>query len=148
MKILLCNEAHIGDLILSTSLLPALKKAIPDCKIGFLAGSWAKEVVEDHVFVDWVHFYDQASINRSNISKREKKQREALTKKAALKNVEEVGYDIALDLHSYYTENSASFLFLQEFLKGLPIGIAINLSFIIVFFFGNAAIFICSKIIE
>lgn len=110
MKILLCNEAHLGDLILSTAVLPALKKAMPDCKIGFLAGSWAKEVVEKHRYIDWVHTYDQVAFNRKNIARKTKREIEKKSKKKALEEVLAIEYDIALDLHSYYAENSAHFL--------------------------------------
>lgn len=111
MKILLCNEAFIGDLILSTSVFPILKKFYPGCKIGFLTGSWAKEVVEDHIHLDWVHTYDQVIFNRSKMPKQKKKLIEILSKKKALKEVQEIKYDLAIDLHSYYSENSAHFIF-------------------------------------
>lgn len=117
MKILLCNEAYIGDLILSTAVLKPLKKVYPQAKIGFLVGSWGKAVIEDHAFVDYVHVYDQESFNRSWLSKRQKKLKEIITKKIALKEVQNINYDLAIDLHSYYKENSAHILFKAEIPK-------------------------------
>lgn len=117
MKILLCNEAFYGDLILSSAVLPVLKKALPGCKIGFLVGSWAKEVVRDHIHVDWVHSYDQVTFNRKSISRNAKREIEKKSKKIALQEVRSIGYDIALDLHSYYRENSAHFLYKTEIPK-------------------------------
>lgn len=111
MKILLCNEAHIGDLILSTSVLPALKRAFPTCRLGFLAGSWAKEVVQDHIDLDWLHIYNQASFNRSAKPKRLKKREERKGKRRAIEEIQAIGYDVAIDLHSYYRVNSAHLLF-------------------------------------
>lgn len=114
LKILICNEAYIGDLILSSSVLLPLKRALPRCRIGVLTGPWSRTVLEDHCCVDWVHTYEQKCFNRAPISDTNKRRREIRTKKRALEEVKSIGYDIALDLHSYYKESSASFLFATQ----------------------------------
>ena len=35
-KILICNSAHLGDIILSTALLPLLKNAFPNAILGMI----------------------------------------------------------------------------------------------------------------
>jgi ADP-heptose:LPS heptosyltransferase len=114
LKILLCNVAYVGDLILSSSVLPVLKKAFPQSKIGFLIGTWAKDILDNHVLVDWVHFHDSLVFNRKPIPKRLKKMQDFKTKKIALREIKKIHYDLALDLHSYYYENSAQFLWESE----------------------------------
>lgn len=111
MKILVCNGAHIGDVILSTSVLPILKKHFPASEIGFLCGSWSKIVVHHHQFIDHLHIYDQSPLNRDPISKKMKRVRAKQTWQKALKEVREIQYDLALDLYSYYHKHSGRFLY-------------------------------------
>lgn len=106
MKILLCNGAHIGDLILATSVLVALKSAVPNAQIGFLAGSWASCVIEDHTLIDFVHIFDHPQLNRLNRSKK----RGGQTWLSALQEIQEIRYDVAIDLYSLYPSNAKSLL--------------------------------------
>ena len=64
-RILLANGAHLGDVLLSTAVLPAIKTAFPDAEIGFLIGSWSREVLADHPLVARLHFVDHWKLNRS-----------------------------------------------------------------------------------
>ena len=63
-KILLTNIAHLGDVVVATSVLPVLKSAFPDAEIGFLVGSWSQVVVHDHPMIKWVHSFDHVMHNR------------------------------------------------------------------------------------
>lgn len=116
MKILLANTAHIGDVILSTTALPALRHAFPDATIGFLVGSWAKRVVEDHTLVDHVHLFDLPSMNRDPISKKARQRRGRQTWHQALKEIRSIGYDVVFDQYSYY-KRTMSYLLYQT---GIP----------------------------
>ncbi|NGX55677.1 MAG: Lipopolysaccharide core heptosyltransferase RfaQ [Chlamydiae bacterium] len=109
-KILLCNGAHLGDLIISTAVLPILKKAFPDTKIGFLVGSWALPVVQNHTMIDWIHCFDHPHINRRPISQSEKKKQGHESWIQAIKEVREKEYDLAIDLYYFYQANSGSLL--------------------------------------
>ena len=97
-RILIADVAHLGDLVVATALLPVLKSAFPDCKIGFLAGSWARPVLDDHPLVDYVHILDHWAANRSPAPRREKLRRYAQTRRKALTEVWAAGYDAAIDL--------------------------------------------------
>ncbi len=97
-SILLCNLVHVGDVILATSVLPLLKKKYPNAKIGFLCGSWSKNVVVKHPLVDFVHIFDHARFNRSALSKKEKKALHKKTYKEALNEIKGK-YEIAIDLY-------------------------------------------------
>lgn len=110
MRILLCNGAYLGDLILATAVLPVLKAAYPEAKIGFLIGSWAKPVVENHAAVDWVHFFDHPGLNRASIPSDEKKRQGNLTWHKAIEEIENNQYDLAIDLYYFYKTNAGLLL--------------------------------------
>lgn len=107
-KLLLCNGAHLGDCILTTSLLPALKKTYPDLKIGMLVGSWSKAVVENHPLVDQIHTCDHWKLNRSPLSLTKKLASYRKSKAKAL--LEIVDYDTAIDCNFHFP-NFAHLLF-------------------------------------
>ncbi len=82
-KLLICNRAHLGDVILTTSLLPAIKQAYPNIKIGMAVGSWSLPVIQNHPLVDQVHVIDQ-------------------TRRGALKEIIAFDYDTAIDCGFHY----------------------------------------------
>lgn len=101
-KILLCNIAHFGDLIISTTVLPVLKKQYPHCEIGFLTGSApGKAVLKDHPLVSRVHFFDHCYLHRAN-GKCKAALHHKITLARALKEIRETRYDMAIDLYSYF----------------------------------------------
>src|SRR5690242_12990512 len=67
-RILVVNGAHVGDVVMSTAVLGALRSAYPASEIGFVAGSWSKMVVTNHPMVDFVHVVDHWKMNRSRRS--------------------------------------------------------------------------------
>lgn len=99
-KILVCNIAHFGDGVISTTVLPVLKKHYPECEIGFLASTVVgKEVLKDHPLISRVHFYDHWYLQRS-------KCKAALhlqdSYRQLLKELVAVEYDLAIDLYPYF----------------------------------------------
>ena len=67
-RILVANTAHLGDLVLATSVLPALKSAHPEAEIGFLCGGWNQPLAEGHPLVASVHSIDHWLQNRGGES--------------------------------------------------------------------------------
>lgn len=57
-RILLANAGHLGDIIISTALLPVLHKAFPGVEIGYLTGSYGHPVVDGHPLIKHVHYAD------------------------------------------------------------------------------------------
>ena len=55
-RILLVNFGHLGDLVISSQLLPAIKGKYPQAKIGFLVGIWASQVLHGHPDIEWLHW--------------------------------------------------------------------------------------------
>ncbi len=101
-RILLANSAHLGDVVILSSVLPVLKKAFPEAKIGLLIGSWSLPVVQGNSMIDWVHTVDHWKLNRSDGSMWQKLKRYWRTRRAALDEIRNTGYDVAVDLYSYF----------------------------------------------
>jgi ADP-heptose:LPS heptosyltransferase len=101
-KILLSNMAHLGDLIMATAVLPVLRKAYPEAQIGFVIGSWNREVLESHPLVDKIHFFDHAKLSRSEKTFLKKLWRHMMTRHRTLKEIREEKYDVAIDLYYYF----------------------------------------------
>jgi ADP-heptose:LPS heptosyltransferase len=101
-RILLCNGAHLGDVLLTTSLLPLLKETFPDATIGFLIGSWARPVLEDHPGVDRIHVFDHFKLNRAAKPLAWKIRRHCSTAGRAIAEVRRQRYDMAVDAYYYY----------------------------------------------
>jgi len=101
-RILLANSAHLGDVLILSSVFPVLKKAFPETKIGLLIGSWSLPVVQGNPMIDWVHTVDHWKLNRSDASMWQKLKRYWRTRRAALNEIKNVEYDAAVDLYSYF----------------------------------------------
>lgn len=111
MRILVCNSAHIGDVILTTAVLPVLKSAYPQVEIGVCIGSWSLPVVENHTLIDHIHIFDHPLHNRSSKSIASKKRQGSKTWLQAHKEIVEKKYDIAFDFYSLYEKNAARLLY-------------------------------------
>lgn len=98
-KILLCNISHLGDVILTTSLLKPLKEAIPECQIGCLIGSWSNPIIEKHPDIQWIHHFDHWKLNRE---KHSKFQQHKSSFKKALGEIKNINYDVSIDLSFHY----------------------------------------------
>jgi len=101
-KILLCNIAHLGDVIIATSILPVIKQYYPEAKIGFLAGSWAKVILHNHPLIDYKHYFDHYYLNRSKQSWWKKIFLHLSTRTIAKREITNLNYDLAIDLYAYY----------------------------------------------
>lgn len=101
-RLLLSQIAHLGDLILTTALLPPLKKALPHVEIGLLIGSWAREIVAHHPLIQHIHLFDHWKLNRAPISWSEKWQRHRTTARASLRALRDCAYDTAIVCNYHY----------------------------------------------
>lgn len=97
-KILLCNGAHLGDLINATAVLPVIRKAFPKAQIGFLVGSWSRQVIEGHPDITWIHEFDHWKINRTGkrISSYIK------TWRRCFSEISKIRYDVCIDLYAFF----------------------------------------------
>lgn len=56
--ILILRFSSIGDIVLTTPILRAIKIKYPDCKISYMVKRNFKTIIEDHPLVDQILFYD------------------------------------------------------------------------------------------
>jgi ADP-heptose:LPS heptosyltransferase len=103
-RILLINCAHIGDVVISTSLLPVLRSAYPQAEFGFLTGSWSLMVVKDHPEVAFTHQIDHWRLNRATIPLLKKFLRSWTTRRRALREIRNLNYDMSLSLHTWFPD--------------------------------------------
>lgn len=112
-KILLANRGHLGDIIISTSILPLIKNANPTCEIGFLVGSWARPILEKHPLIDHVYYDDHWYVNRSKQPLYKKIAHYFSSRRAVLTALRQAHYDVAIDLYAYFP-NAAILLFQSD----------------------------------
>ena len=101
-RFLICQIAHLGDVILATCLIPVLKTSYPNCEINFLVGSHSKDVVKDHPDVKRLYIFDHWKLNRSKISLAKKLLHHFITSRDARKKIKETNIDVAIDLYPYF----------------------------------------------
>ncbi len=105
-NILICNGVHIGDVVLTTTCCQWIKNRFPDCKIGFLAGSWSREVAEAHPLVDRVHVVDHWFLNRSDTAMTQRVSHYVKQIMGVLREINAASYDCAVDCYPYYPNSS------------------------------------------
>jgi lipopolysaccharide heptosyltransferase II len=103
-RILVLNGAHIGDMVISTSLVPVLRSAYPEAEIGFVAGSWSSMVLRDLPGVKWIHEIDHWRLNRSAAGRLAKIRRSGRMRRAALRQIRSIGYDLSLSIFPAYPD--------------------------------------------
>lgn len=101
-KILLCNIAHLGDVVLSTSLFSWISSCYPEASISFLAGSWSKDLLIDHIHIDKVHTIDHWKLDRSSRSLLQRVVRYRSQRKKLIQELKEENYDLAIDLYPFF----------------------------------------------
>lgn len=109
-RILICNWAHLGDVVLSLPSLKALRDAFPKAEIGLLIGSWSAPVVQNTGLYDHLHVLDNILLDRSKVSRARRLAPFARQCMAAIKDIRAKRYDVAIDLHAYFP-TAAFFLY-------------------------------------
>jgi len=57
-KILIIEEEPIGDVIMSTSIFPALRQRFPSAYIAVMVGSWAKDILSNNPYINELITHD------------------------------------------------------------------------------------------
>lgn len=115
-KILVCCQAHIGDTILATSVIPVLKAAFPKSQVGFLIHPGSADVLAGNPRVDWVHTFEHWRLNRRSLPLWRKLALDLQSRFLAIREIRRIGYDLAIDLYPYFP-NSIPLLFCA----GIPV---------------------------
>ena len=68
MRILLTRTDRIGDVVLSTPAIKAVRDKYPDAYIAFMTRPYAKDIVEGNPYLDEVIIYDKYGKHSSLLS--------------------------------------------------------------------------------
>lgn len=112
-RVLVCNNAHLGDLIMATAVLPPLRQLFPSAEIGFLTSSWARPVIDNNPEVRYIHAFDHFLLNRSTVSPLAKLRRHLATAWNTLQQLRALKYDIAIDTY-HFIQNVIPLLWLAR----------------------------------
>lgn len=106
-RILVCNQAHLGDAILSTAVLPALRVAHPQAEIGMLVHPDGLRVAEAHPDIRRVHTVEHWHLNRRDLPLWARVQQHRRSTRAAVQSIRAERYDLAIDLYHYFPNSIA-----------------------------------------
>jgi len=109
--ILVANTAHLGDLVISSSILPAIRNKYPEAKIYLLVGSWSRQVAESIPGINEILCYRHWKLNRDSIPKWRKFLIYLADCKSLLSKLRNKNIDLAIDLYPYYPNSSLLLLF-------------------------------------
>ena len=101
-KVLIANGGHIGDVVMSTALLPLLHQAMPGVSIGFLTGTYSNKVVENHPYISRVHLLDHWYLTRSDGNKLQLFRKFHHQAAQVVRELEAEKYDLAIDLRAWF----------------------------------------------
>ncbi|HSX10942.1 MAG TPA: glycosyltransferase family 9 protein [Chlamydiales bacterium] len=103
-RILLSNWASLGDVLLSTSVVHALKKHFPTIQIGFLVSSNSKQVLEHCREIDWIHTLDPwDSPNKTRFGRLLNLMKHYLfSSTRVIKEIKKINYDHAIELRPFF----------------------------------------------
>ena len=65
-RVFIIRPDHLGDLVLTTPVLGAIKSALPSVHITMLVGPWSKVIVERHPAVDRLIAFPFPGLQRSS----------------------------------------------------------------------------------
>lgn len=101
-RILICNIAHLGDVVISTCFLRWIKSLFPDAEIGFLCGSWSASLLKGHPSINQLHSFDHWKLNRKKVSFFRKYLRHLKTFSRSKREIRKASYDISIDLYHFF----------------------------------------------
>jgi len=101
-RILLCNIAHLGDVVLARTFLPQIKAKFPESQIGFLISQNSQIVLADNPCVDFMHILDHWKLHREPIHLVQKMLRYRRQKKRVIDEIKNTRYDLAIALSPFF----------------------------------------------
>jgi ADP-heptose:LPS heptosyltransferase len=110
-KILVVRNDNIGDLILTTPALEALRRAFPKAFLAVLVAEYTKEAVEGNPYIDKVYFYEKATHSKSGKFKAWQRQWRVL------KEIKAEGFDLAIGIRGSFASSQGWLVYMS----GAPI---------------------------
>lgn len=96
-KILISNIAYLGDVIITTSIIPIIKKHYPNAKLFFLGNSNTESLLKNHNLVDGVFCFDHFKHNRKKNNYLKKIIIHFQTKRLVINQIKKERIDLAID---------------------------------------------------
>lgn len=103
---LICNGAHLGDVLLSVKTIESIKRSYPSSKIGLLVGSWSRDVAINIPGIDYIHYVDHWRLSRKHRFFFRKVFAYLHSLFSAIFSIRKVNYDFAIDLYYFYPNSS------------------------------------------
>lgn len=108
-KIIISNIAYLGDVVITTSIIPIIKKNFPKAKIFFLGNSYTKSFIKNHNLIDEFLSFDHMRLNRKKISFLKKILNHYISKRKVIKQLKKEKINLAIDFY-FYNPNSIKLL--------------------------------------
>jgi ADP-heptose:LPS heptosyltransferase len=106
-KILVVRNDNIGDLILTTPALEALRLSFPDAFLAVLVADYTKEAVEGNPHIDKVYSYEKAKHSKSN------KLMAWLRQWRVLREIRAEHFDVALGIRSSFSTSQGWLVYMS-----------------------------------
>lgn len=101
-RILVCNWAHLGDVVLTLPAVQRLREAFPEAQIDFLTQGASRSVVDPMPGIGRIHVLDHWALSRAAGSASEKRARYLKDRPAVVADLAAAGYDMAIDFYQHY----------------------------------------------
>ncbi|MBN1526073.1 MAG: lipopolysaccharide heptosyltransferase II [Candidatus Omnitrophica bacterium] len=98
-KILIINPFGVGDVLFSTPLVRALKRAYPDSSIDYVCNKRAYGIIKDNPQISGIHIFEKDDYRKLW---KESKLRCLKALYGLLKTLDRAGYDVAIDMSLGY----------------------------------------------
>lgn len=100
-RILICNGAHLGDVVMTLPAFKAVRDAFPRSEIGLLIGSWSVPIVQNTGLYNNLHILDSVRHNRGKNAVMRIAQfvRQSV---AVIKEIKAKNYDVAIDIYPHF----------------------------------------------
>ncbi|MEN3110951.1 glycosyltransferase family 9 protein [Uliginosibacterium paludis] len=101
-RVLLCMQAHIGDLIYASAAIPVLRATWPEAKIDFLVHPAAAHLLAGHPDLDQLHVLTHWKLDRSGQPLWRRMLNYLRQRRGLLHQLRSRDYDLAIDLYAYF----------------------------------------------
>ena len=107
-KILIVRSDNLGDVICTTPVIEALRRAFPDAFIAALVADYTKEALVGNPFLDRVYSYEKAKHSSSGIVTAWWRQWNVL------REIKSEGFDLAFGVRSRFTKSLAWLVYMSK----------------------------------
>ncbi len=111
LNVLICNNGHLGDIVILMSAVQSLKISYPNVKVFLLTGSWNKSLLTNSNVFEGLFYYDHWRSNRSDSRFKNKLIRNVISLLKVRNELKNYKFDASIDTYNFYP-NSAFLLYI------------------------------------